>query len=263
MASVREKYPLDAEEESTLIANLAMSQALLLVVGCIGVAIIDGVVSGNWSNAFLGMGWARAIAESLAALPLADTCIYTLTLAVVLYGLSWFAQRRALQTTMGRESVLEARRDVNGEFPRLKTSTVIAIMLGAGCAEELLFRYVAINGLLLIFNLVMTLPAWFASFCALIISSFAFWLAHVRYRDFFSTVLTMFLAIALGVAYMATGSLAVVIIAHAAYDIAEVLMERYYMSKDDDYFGGPAPKRALLDQLEEIDRHFPDDFGRL
>lgn len=263
MASVREKYPLDAEEESTLVANLAMSQALILVAGCLGAAIINGVMTGNWSNAFMGMGWARAIAEALSALPLADTCVYSVVLAVILYGLGWFAQRRALQTAMGRESVLEARRDVNGEFPRLKTTTVVLLMLSAGCAEELLFRYVCINGLLLIFSLVMALPAWFASFCALVISSFVFWLAHVRYRDFFSTVLTMFLAIALGAAYMVTGSLAVVIIAHAAYDIADVLMERYYMSHDDDYFGGPAPKRALLDQIEELDRHFPDDFGRL
>lgn len=259
MASVREKYPLDAEEESALIANLSLSQALILVGGCLGVAVIVGASTNNWSDAFMGMGWARAIAAALTALPLTDTCVYALALSVILYGLGWFAEHRALQTKIGRESVLEARRGINGEFPRLNTLTVILLMLAAGCAEELLFRYVAINGLLLVFEAVMALPVWFATFCALVISSFLFWLAHVRYRDFASTILTMVLAIALGIAYMVTGSLAVVVLAHAIYDIAEVLSERYYMGVDDDYFGGPAPKRALLDQLDEFDDQFPYD----
>ena len=54
----------------------------------------------------------------------------------------------------------------------------------------------------------------------------------------------------LGGAFLATGSLAVVAIAHALYDIAVLAIARVQMSRDPDYFGGPAPTRAMLDQLE-------------
>lgn len=257
---VREKYPLDAEEESTLVSNLALSQVLMLAGGCIVIAVIVGATTNNWSDAFVGGGWARAIAIALATMPLTDTAIAGCLLAVVLFALAWAAQWRAAQTDEGRASILEARRGVNGEFPRMKTFAIVLLMIAAGCAEELLFRYALINGLLAFLNAFMPMPALIAGFVALVVSSFVFWLAHVRYRDFMSTVLTLILAFVLGLAYIVTGSLAVVIIAHALYDIAEVLYERSLMLKEEDYFGGPAPKRVLLEQIEELEREYPDDF---
>lgn len=256
--TIREKYPLDADEESTLTANLAFSQAIMLVVGCLGVALIVAVSTGDWFNAFLGLGWARAIATTLAALPVADTLGYAILLGLVMFALDWFAEQRALQTTLGRESVLEARRGINGELPRVNFLPTVLLLVAAGCAEELLFRYVIIYGCYTIFDLFMPTPGLIGGFVALVLSSFVFWLAHVRYRDFVSTVLTLILAVLLGAVFMLTGSLAVVVIAHAGYDIAEVLHQRYHIKNDDDYFGGPAPKRVLLDEIKEEERHIND-----
>ena len=58
------------------------------------------------------------------------------------------------------------------------------------------------------------------------------------------------LAIVLGAAYAVTGSLAVAALAHAGYNIVEVMTERVKMARDPAYFGGAAPRRVLLDAME-------------
>ena len=246
--SVREKYPLEKDEANTLVANLALTQALLLLGGVAGAMVVSGLSTGEWAEAILHFGWARAIGRSICALPLWPTLGAGLGLAALFLLLGGLSERQALKGAGGEASVIAARRGINGELPRLGLPLIVLLMFMSGCAEELLFRFALLGGCDVLFGLFM--PAGLAALCALVLSSFLFWMAHVRYRDFWSSALTLALAVALGLAFLASGSVAVVAIAHFAYDLIDVLAERWKMVRDPDYFRGSAPARVLLDMVE-------------
>lgn len=246
--SVREKYPLEKDEANTLVANLALTQALLLLGGVAGAMVVSGLATGEWISAIFRFGWARAIGQSVCALPLWPTLGAGLGLAAAFLLFGELSERQALKSEGGEASVIAARRGINGELPRLGLPLIVLLMCMSGCAEELLFRFALLGGLDLLFGLFM--PAGLAAFCALVLSSFLFWMAHVRYRDFWSSALTLVLALVLGIAFLASGSVAVVALAHIAYDLVDVLAERWKMGRDPDYFRGPVPVRVLLDSIE-------------
>lgn len=240
--------PLDHQEALVLTANLLISQLILLAIGVVASIVAAGIASGDWGAAVLGFAWAGMIRQSLGALAPIPTLAAGISLAAAFTVAAFLAEKRALSTEAGRQSVLKTRQGINGELARLPFPLIIALMALTGFAEELLFRF-ALMGIVMQL-LAPVLPGLAVAAIALFVSSAAFWFAHVRYRDLTTTVLTLLLALTLGAAFLATGSLAVVAIAHAFYDIAVLAIARIQMSRDPDYFGGPAPTRAMLDQLE-------------
>lgn len=246
--SVRTKYPLDSQEESTLIVNLALTQLLLLLGGIIGAMIICGMLTGDWQDAVLGFGWADMIAASVTALPWDQTIAAGLALAAVFYFVDWLVENQAMKSDDGRQAIIDARQGVNGELARLSCPMIVLLLCMAGIAEELLFRFALLGGLQILCDFFM--PTWMASLTALIVASFFFWLSHVRYRDFWSSLVVLILAFALGIAFLASGSVLVTALAHAVYDLADVFAERWKMSSDPDYFCGTVPSRVILDAAE-------------
>ena len=240
--------PLDRQEALVLTANLLISQLILLAIGVVASIVETGIASGDWGAAVLGFAWVGTIRQSLGALAPIPTLAAGMGLAAAFAVAAFLAEKRALSTEAGRQSVLKTRQGVNGELARLPFPLVIALMALTGFTEELLFRF-AVMGIVMQL-LAPVLPGPVVAAIALFVSSTVFWFSHVRYRDFATTVLTLGLALVLGGAFLATGSLAVVAIAHALYDIAVLAIARVQMSRDPDYFGGPAPTRAMLDQLE-------------
>lgn len=240
--------PLDPQETWILSANLLISQLIMLAIGCVGAIMLAGIASGDWGAVLAGFSWVGMVGRSLCAQSPATTAIAGCVLAAAFTFVAYRAEKRALSTDAGRKSVMATRQGINGEMARLPFPLVVALMALTGFAEELLFRFAAMG--LAIQLLAPVLPGPVVAAIALFVSSTVFWFSHVRYRDLATTVLTLGLALVLGGAFLATGSLAVVAIAHALYDIAVLAIARVQMSRDPDYFGGPAPTRAMLDQLE-------------
>ena len=243
--------PLDPEERWALCINLLMTQGLMLAVGIIASIMLAGFASGDWLDATIGLGWLRAIARSLTTLPAFPTVAIACVAAAIFCVVAWTSERRALRTESGRASVFNSRRGVNGELPRLPLPALVVLTAIIGIAEELVFRFALIG--IVVAVLTTALPSVLAVFIGLFVSSVAFWFAHVRYRDLATTVLTLVLGFGLGVLFLATNSLAVTALAHALYDLTVLVIERIQIRRDPDYFDGPAPTRALLDQLEAED----------
>lgn len=241
--------PLEPAEAAALGANLALSQLIILAFGIVGSIAAAGLRSGNWMEATVGLGWLDGIIASLTAASTVKTVVIGCAAASLLCALAWASERRALSTEKGRASVYRTRRGINGELPRLPIIALIPLMALTGFAEELLFRFAAIGLIGTILSFVV--PPFLAAGGALIVSSTVFWLAHSRYRDLATTVLTLALGLGLGSPFLATGSLAAASIAHALYDFAVLIIARIQMRRDPDYFDGPAPTRVLLDQLED------------
>lgn len=246
--NARRKYPLDDGEERSLVLNLAASQGLLVLLGFAGAAVLAGLTSGDWAHSVFGFGWIGTVVDAVTTgLPYAPAV--GLALACAFLALAWAGERIASGSGPGRDSILSTRRGINGELPRLPVSALAVLMALTGFAEELLFRFAAIG--LLLYGSLLFMPPTLGAIVAVFVSSFVFWLSHVRYRDFWSSALTLIIAVMLGVAYLVTGSLLAVAVAHAAYDFAELLIERRKMVREPDYFGGETPNRVILDAMDQ------------
>ena len=240
--------PLDSQEAWVLTANLLISQLILLAIGIAGSIALAGLASGDWMDATFGFDWADTIWHSLDALSLAPTLTVGCALAASFTAIAYLSERRALSTDRGRQSVLRTRQGINGELARLPLPLIVVLMALTGFSEELLFRFALVGIVEELLSPI--LPGFAGATVALLASSVAFWLSHVRYRDLVTTVLTLALAFVLGGAFLVSGSLAVVAAAHTLYDISVLVIARIQMTNDPGYFGGPAPTRAMLDQLE-------------
>ena len=249
MTSPRKKYPLAPGEEDVLVANSALSQALLLLGGVVAAMVVAGLTTGEWRDAIIFFGWADAVAASITALDAGTTVGWGLVLGAAFLAIEQLIELSARRFAGGEEAIVEGRRGVNGELARASWPHILMITCMAGCAEELLFRFGLLGAIQIGFGMVA--PAWYASLFALVMASVVFWMAHVRYRDLWSSIAVLIIAFALGIAFIVTGSVAVVAVAHAAYDLASLAIERARMSREDDYFHGPAPDRILLDMLDE------------
>lgn len=250
MAFPGEKYPLPEGEQNALLTNMLASECLLLVVGVVGAIIVCGITSGDWLGAIFGLGWARDIARSCMALSAADTAIAAVAATVAMLVYARIVEFVASFSDAGRGSIIANRCGINGEIPRIGSYLVFAGMLAAGFAEELLFRFVLVGGLLAILS--MFIPSEAAIVVVAAVSTVAFWRAHEQYRDAFTSATTLGVAVILCIAFIVTGSYLVVAIAHAAYDIIDVEIEGARMLDDDDYFEGEPPQSAMLDMYEEI-----------
>ncbi len=250
MAFPGEKYPLPEGEQNALITNMLASECLLLVAGVVGAAVVCGITSGDWLGAIFGLGWARDIAQSCMALSATDTAIATAVTAFAMLAFARLVEFIASFSDAGWNSIIANRQGINGEIPRIGSYLVFAGMLAAGFAEELLFRFVLVGGLLAILS--MVIPHEAAIVVVAAVSTVAFWRAHEEYRDAFTSATTLGVAAILCVAFIVTGSYLVVAIAHAAYDIIDVEIEGSRMLDDDDYFEGEPPQSAMLDMYEEV-----------
>lgn len=238
---------LDAEEALALCFSLTLSQALFLACGIVGAIVLAGLSGGDWLAAVLG-GWLQGIEASVRALPTAATVGAACALALALFALSWSSEKRALSSEEGRAAVMRSRQSINGEMPRVPLLALVVLMALTGIAEELLFRYVIIG--LAQQLLTPLLPAAVAAGVGLLVSSVAFFLAHGG-RPELATSSTFLLGVAFGVAFVATGSLAVVAPAHALYNLLVLVARRRQMRRDPGYFGGPAPQRIVMDEPDE------------
>ncbi len=238
---------LDAEEALALCFSLALSQALFLACGVVGAIVLAGLAGGDWPAAVLG-GWLQGIEASVRTFPTVVTIGAACALALVLFALSWNSEKRALASEEGRAAVMRSRQSINGEMPRVPLLALIVLMALTGVAEELLFRYVVFG--LAQQLLTPLLPGVVAAGIGLIVSSVAFFLAHGG-RPELATSGTFLLGVAFSVAYLATGSLAIVALAHALYDLLVLTARRRQMRRDPDYFGGPAPQRIVMDEPGE------------
>ncbi len=163
---------------------------------------------------------------------------------------AWLNERRALANDEGRAAVFETRRGLNGELPRLPFPALVILMAITGFVEELLYRYAAIGLLSALIGCV--LPGGIAAAIALVASSIAFWLSHGHYRNAGHAVIVTAIGLALGAAYLISGSLAVAAIAHALYDLAVLATARVQVRRNPDYFGGsPPPDRLIVDSEDD------------
>ncbi len=241
--------PLDGEEAWALVLASLLSQAIALGCGIVGAVLLAGATTGDWFAATMGLGWVRGIADSLTALPPLPTVAAGVTAAAVLWMGAWLNERRALSNDEGRAAVFETRRGINGELPRLPLPALVILMAITGFVEELLYRYAAIGLLSALIGFV--LPDGIARAIALVASSIAFWFSHGHYRNAGHAVIVTVIGLALGAAYLISGSLAVAAIAHALYDLAVLATARMQMRRDPGYFGGSLPPDRLIIDSED------------
>lgn len=74
---------------------------------------------------------------------------------------------------------------------------------------------------------------------------------HTQYRNPWSIGLVVCLSLLFGIGHLATGSLLVAMVTHAAYDAAILFYERHRMATDPNYFGGKVPNDIVRKLIEE------------
>lgn len=252
MAFPGEKYPLDRGEQNCLISNMLASECLLLVIGVVGSMLASGIVSGDWFGSIIGFGWAHEIALSCMKLSAIDTIVAAVVVTAISLAVAHAIEFVAARTTSGRRSIIESRRGINGEIPRIDSYAVFAGMFAAGFAEELVFRFVLVGGLAALLGLFI--PAKIAVIVAILVSTGVFVYAHDEYRDWYTLSACVAMSLVLCVAFAVTGSYLVVALAHAAYDIIDIEIEGSRMVDEEDYFLGEVPQSVMLDMYEEICR---------
>lgn len=240
--------PLAEGEALALFAVTLYSQAFLLLLGCALCMVSFGISTGNWFDATIGLAWLRPIATSLTVLPAPVTIAAGCVAALIFFVIAWLNERRAYKTKTGRQSIKAVRQGIDGELPRLPLVALIVLFALIGFIEELLFRYA-------IFSLTETLlssflPAPLVLAIALLISSLAFCLAHVRYQSLSTIAVVFAMGFLFGAVFAITNSLAIVALAHGLYDFAVVIRKRFQMKCDPDYFNGEVPTRTLLNEQE-------------
>ena len=244
--TVRRIPPLDTDEAWVLVFASLLSQVISLAVGVVGSMLLAGIATGDWMAATLGFGWLRGIAAALTVLAPLPAVAWGAGIASLTLAATHLNERRALASEEGRAAVHKTRRGINGELPRLPVLVLVPLMAITGFVEELLYRYVVIG--LASALLAHILPDAAAMAAALLASSIAFWFVHGCYRDAGYAVIITALGLAFGTLYVASGSLAACAVAHTLYNLGVLGIARIKMSREPDYFGGPAPTRVYLDE---------------
>lgn len=227
-----QKYPLPEEEQRALFGTAMASEGLILA-GSALVAMALSALQGGLGHA-LPTGWLEDIAAALHV----HWTIVVLPFALIVL-MECTDQLGMRFSASYRRAVAETRQGITGELPRMTTARVVACMVAAGFCEELLFRY-GLLGLVLL-GLEAVLPHVGAVVLAVAAVSLAFWAVHVQYRSAWTAGLVIVMSCVLCSAYLATGSLLTVMVAHAAYNIANICFERRRMIREYDYFAGRIP----------------------
>lgn len=246
----RRKFPLPAEEEQQL-TQILLASILLTTLAAIIVSVILECLEGMELLQAATGGWAAGVAEALKA-DWPSSLAVGVALAALMLAVNHLVEKAALRTEKGRAAVAEVRRGINGEMARLPLWKVAALMVGVGCAEETAFRYALIGVFMAPGVEVLGFPA--AAVLAVGASTLVFTLMHTQYHDPYATGTVAALGVILGTAYVLTGALTAVIVAHALYDFTLMTKEARRMVQDPDYFGagGEAPVNAVQEEYNRL-----------
>ena len=225
-------YPLPEQEQRALLRTSLASEGLILAGGIVA-AIVLSAAEGGIAHA-LPAGWLADIARAM------NPHWAMLVLPIVMIALlEAFDALGSRQSEAYRRSMMRTRQGITGELPRMEMRHIVPCMVAAGMCEELLFRYGLLGFALMAFDALLPHPA--AAVLAVAVTSLAFWAAHVQYRDGWTTGYVIAISCLLCAAYLATGSLLSLMVAHAVYNIADIAIERRKMVREPDYFGGKVP----------------------
>lgn len=234
-------YPLNPEEQKSLFKTTLASQAIVLGAG-IACAIAYSIAQHGWKSA-LPFGW---IADILAKMTVHWSALALAIAMIVL--LEAFDAVATKASASYRDTIVSIRQGITGELPRLPLSRILICMTITGVCEEMLFRYGLLGLTVLIVGAVLPAPtSWLA---ASLLVSIVFWAMHEQYHDPWAAVLVICISLLLCLTYLSTGSLLSVMFAHAVYNVLELMIERYKMAHEADYFHGKAPQNAIAELVE-------------
>lgn len=249
-----EKYPLSDTEHNLVLNELLGSGAVFVLLGIVLSITYTGLRTGDWLAVFAHFAWAVDFSQAMTLgnapltgvlLALGLPAVFVLLSEVVVHKLLWARSEKY------REDVYETRRGFSGELARMGVRDIAVTAVVAGFAEEFCFRYGAIGALTVLFNGIFDFR--FSMALAIVVTSLAFASAHAQYGRWWEKLTIAVYALSFGSAYVVTGSLLVVVLAHALYDFGVELLEGRRMLADDDYFGGEqAPDGLLGKQTKEL-----------
>ncbi len=239
---------LDTVEAIALVLATLLKQFSFLVASVVFLVVMDALVAGKGISSLTMFSWASPVFASLTAQPLHVAIGAACVTAFVLFALATWQEARGLKNENARRSIMASRQGIAGEMPRLPLLAIIALMALVGFSEELLFRFLLLGTLK---NALAPLCGVAASIVvAIFLSTLAFYLAHTSSNNAGPVFTCLLLGVILGVAYVASGSLAIVAAAHALYNIAVLVSQRIEMRRNPNYFGGPIPTRVYVDSGE-------------
>lgn len=238
--------PLDREEALILVFSSFVTQAVFLILALVGLIVLEVLSTGDCFYAIVQFGWIASLTASIQTLPLYQTLIAGVVLGIVIFLLVDLSEKRAAKNKEMRENIIESHQGLHGEMPRLPLLVIFILMSFTGICEELLFRYVLIGFILqLLSGLIDTIVA---VVIAVVVSTIVFCLAHTGVQGTSSLLIWTSLGLIFGITFITTNNIAIVVIAHALYDILVLLALRIQMHRDPKtFFGGFIPTRFLID----------------
>lgn len=238
--------PLDREEALILVFSSFVTQAVFLILALVGLIVLEGLSTDNWFHAIVQFGWITSLITSIQTLPLPQMLLTAVALGVVIFLVVDLSEKCAAKNEEMRENIIESHQSLHGEMPRLPLLVIFILMSFTGICEELLFRYVLIGLILqLLSGLIGTIAA---VVIAVVVSTIVFCLAHTGVQGTSSLLIWTILGLIFGITFITTNNIAIVVIAHALYDILVLLALRIQMHRDPKtFFGGFIPTRFLID----------------
>lgn len=238
--------PLDREEALILVFSSFVTQAVFLILALVGLIVLEGLSTDNWFHAIVQFGWITSLIASIQTLPLYQTFIAGAVLGVVIFLLVDLSEKRAAKNEEMWQNIIESHQGLHGELPRLPILVLFIMMSFTGICEELLFRYVLIGLILQLLSGLIGAIA--ATVIAVIVSTILFCFAHTGVQGTSSLLIWLSLGLIFGAVFAVTNNIAIVVIAHALYDILVLLALRIQMHRNPKtFFGGFIPTRILID----------------
>ncbi len=238
--------PLDREEALILVFSSFVTQAVFLILALVGLIVLEGLSTDNWFHAIVQFGWITSLITSIQTLPLPQMLLAAVALGVVIFLVVDLSEKCAAKNEEMRQNIIESHQGLHGELPRLPILVLFIMMSFTGICEELLFRYVLIGLILqLLSGLIGTIAA---AVIAVIVSTILFCFVHTGVQGTSSLLIWLSLGLVFGAVFVVTNDIAIVVIAHALYDILVLLALRIQMHRDPKaFFGGFIPTRFLID----------------
>lgn len=236
---------LDSDETIALAFSTLLSQLVFLLVSIIALIAGDVLLAGRGIASLATGSWAEPVFSSLRAQPPLATFGAACATALVLYLYAAWSEKRGLRNENARRGIMASRRGVAGEMPRLPLPLIVVLMTIVGFSEELLFRFLLLGSLVAFLGPLCGFAL--AAVVSIAASAIAFSIAHIVNNGSGPVATWLLLGVVMGAAFSLTESLAAVAAAHALYNIAVLVSARIEMHRDPNYFGGPAPTRALMD----------------
>lgn len=238
--------PLDREEALILVFSSFVTQAVFLILALVGLIVLEVLSTGDCFYAIVQFGWITSLITSIQTLPLPQMLLAAVALGVVIFLVVDLSEKCAAKNEEMRQNIIESHQGLHGELPRLPILVLFIMMSFTGICEELLFRYVLIGLILqLLSGLIGTIAA---AVIAVIVSTILFCFVHTGIQGTSSLLIWLSLGLVFGAVFVVTNNIAIVVIAHALYDILVLLALRIQMHRDPKtFFGGFIPTRFLID----------------